>query len=50
LPEHLETSLRLNPRSRLGGLSFNIGIAHFCSRRFDQALPMLLLAVDDDLS
>src|SRR5215813_4713570 len=48
--EHLETSRRLNPRARVGGLSANIGIAHFCSRRFDQALPMLLLSVHDDPS
>jgi adenylate cyclase len=48
--EHLETARRLNPRARVGGLSANIGIAHFCSRRFDQALPMLLLAVHDDPS
>jgi len=48
--EHLETSRRLNPRARVGGLSANIGIAHFCSRRFDQALPMLRLAVHDDPS
>jgi tetratricopeptide (TPR) repeat protein len=48
--EHLETSRRLNPRARVGGLSANIGIAHFCSRRFDQALPMLLLAVHADPS
>jgi TolB-like protein len=48
--EHLETSRRLNPRARVGGLSENIGIAHFCSRRFDQALPKLLLAVHDDPS
>jgi adenylate cyclase len=48
--EHLETSRRLNPRARVGGLSANIGIAHFCGRRFDQALPMLRLAVHDDPS
>ena len=48
--EHLETSRRLNPRARVGGLSANIGIAHFCSRRFNQALPMLRLAVHDDPS
>jgi len=48
--EHLETSRRLNPRARVGGVSEHIGIAHFCSRRFDQALPMLLLAVHDDPS
>jgi adenylate cyclase len=48
--EHLETSRRLNPRARIGGLSANIGIAHFCSRRFDQALPMLRLAVHNDPS
>ena len=48
--EHLETSRRLNPRARIGGLSANIGIAHFCGRHFDQALPMLRLAVHDDPS
>jgi TolB-like protein/class 3 adenylate cyclase len=48
--KHLETARRLNPRARVGGLSENIGIAHFCSRRFDQASPMLLLAVHDDPS
>jgi adenylate cyclase len=48
--EHLETSRRLNPRARVGGLSANIGIAHFCSRRFSQALPMLRLAAHDDPS
>jgi len=48
--EHLEISRRLNPRARVGGLSANIGITHFCSRRFDQAPPMLLLAVHDDPS
>jgi tetratricopeptide (TPR) repeat protein len=48
--EHLETSRRLNPHARVGGLSENIGIAHFCSKRFDQALPKLLLAVQDDPS
>jgi adenylate cyclase len=48
--EHLETSRRLNPRARVGGLSANIGIAHFCRRRFDQALPLLRLAVHDDTS
>jgi adenylate cyclase len=48
--EHLETSLRLNPRARVGGLSFNLGVAHFISQRFDQAVPKLLLAIQDDPS
>jgi TolB-like protein len=48
--EHIETSRRLNPRARVGGLSFNIGIALFFGRRFDEALPNLLLAVEEDPS
>src|ERR687893_2525462 len=46
--EHVEASLRLSPRARIG-LAYNlIGIAHFFSRRFDQAVPKLLLAIQED--
>ncbi len=46
---HGEMSLRLSPRAGAGGSTrLIIGAAHFFARRFDQALPMLLLAVRDD--
>jgi len=46
--EHVETSLRLSPRARLGmGFSI-IGTAHFVSRRFEEAVGKLLLAIQDD--
>jgi tetratricopeptide (TPR) repeat protein len=46
--EHLEAALRLSPRARVGGALLNIGFAHFLSRRFDQAVPRLLLAIQED--
>jgi tetratricopeptide (TPR) repeat protein len=46
--EHIETSQRLSPRARTGASTFVIGAAHFYSRRFDQAVPNLLLAIQDD--
>jgi adenylate cyclase len=46
--EHLETALRLSPRSRIGSSMSVIGAAHFYARRFDEALPKLLLAAQDD--
>jgi adenylate cyclase len=48
--EHLEAALRLSPRARTGTTFFNIGAAHFCSHRFDEALPKLLLAIQEDPS
>jgi len=48
--EHVETSLRLSPRSRIGTSLIQIGAAHFFSRRFDEAVPKLLLAVQEDPS
>jgi adenylate cyclase len=47
--EHLETALRLSPRVRVGSLSM-IGAAHFYARRFDEAVPKLLLAIQHDPS
>jgi TolB-like protein/class 3 adenylate cyclase len=47
--EHFETALRLSPRARIGSLSM-IGAAHFYARRFDAAVPKLLLAIQDDPS
>jgi adenylate cyclase len=46
--EHLEAALRLSPRARVGVPLFNIGLAHFVSRRFDEAVPKLLVAIQQD--
>jgi tetratricopeptide (TPR) repeat protein len=46
--EHLEASLRLSPRARIGTPLVNIGAAHFFARRFDEAAPKLLLAIQED--
>jgi adenylate cyclase len=46
--EHAEASLRLSPRARIGSSLSFIGAAHFLSRRFDEAVPKLLLAIQDD--
>jgi adenylate cyclase len=48
--EHLEAALRLSPGARVGTTLSNIGMAHFFSRRFDEAVPKLLLAIQDDPS
>jgi adenylate cyclase len=48
--EHLEASLRLSPRAHIGSSSFVIGAAHFLSRRFDEAVPKLLFAIQEDPS
>jgi TolB-like protein/class 3 adenylate cyclase len=48
--EHLEASLRLSPRARIGTSFTAIGFAHFLSRRFDEAVPKLLLAIQEDPS
>jgi TolB-like protein len=46
--ECLETALRLSPRARVGTTLHIIGMAHLLARRFDQAEPKLLLALQDD--
>jgi tetratricopeptide (TPR) repeat protein len=48
--EHGEASLRLSPRARVGSTFFMIGVAHFLSRRFDEAVPKLLLAIQENPS
>jgi adenylate cyclase len=48
--EYLETSLRLSPRARVGTTILNIGLAYFVTGRSDEAVPKLLLAIQDDLS
>jgi len=47
---HNETSLRLSPRARIGPALCVIGGAHFFARRFDLAVPTLLLAIQEDSS
>ena len=46
--ERLEAALRLSPQARIGWGLMVIGMAHFLSRRFDQAVPKLLLAIQED--
>ena len=46
--ESLEISLRLSPRGRFGQVFSALGVALFFARRFDDALPKLLLAIQDD--
>jgi adenylate cyclase len=48
--EHEEASVRLSPRARVGMSGAVIGRAHFLSRRFAEAVPKLLLAVQSDPS
>jgi adenylate cyclase len=46
--EHSETSLRLSPRARIGSSLACIGNGHFLRRRFAEATPKLLLAIQED--
>ena len=48
--EHVAVSLRLSPRARVGNSLAVIGRAHFLNRRFNEAVPKLLLAIQDDPS
>jgi adenylate cyclase len=48
--EHAEAALRLSPRARVGSPLNVIAYAHFYSRRFDVAVPKLLLGIQDDPS
>jgi TolB-like protein len=47
---HVETSLRLSPRARVGTAVAIIGEAHFLAHRFEEAAPYLLLAIQEDPS
>ena len=47
---HAETSLRLSPRAQVGSPLGVIGTAHFFARRFDEAVPKLILAIRQDPS
>jgi adenylate cyclase len=46
--EHIETSLRLSPRERIGLPLAVMGIAYFCKHRFDEAAGKLLLSIQDN--
>jgi adenylate cyclase len=46
--ERLETAQRLSPRGRVGFVGFNIGLAYFLMRRFEEALPRLQLAIQNE--
>src|SRR5262249_50524567 len=48
--EHFETSLRLSPRARVRTSFSAMGLAYFLNRRFDEAVPKLLLAIQEDPS
>jgi adenylate cyclase len=45
--EHVETSLRLSPRERMGTPLSAIGEAYFFKREFDKAVSKLLLSIQD---
>ena len=46
--EHIETSLRLSPRERMGQPLDHIGRAYFFKHQFDEAASKLLLAIQDN--
>jgi tetratricopeptide (TPR) repeat protein len=46
--EHFEAALRLSPRARVGSTLVGMGAAHFFARRFDEAVPRLLLAMHEN--
>ncbi len=46
--EHIETSLRLSPRERIGTSLLSMGAAYFFKHRFDEAAANLLLAIQDN--
>jgi len=48
--EHFEAALRFSPRARIGWAVAGIGGALFFSRRFDEAVAKLLVAIQEDPS
>jgi adenylate cyclase len=48
--ERAEAALRLSPRARIGTSLLIIGSAHLFRRRFDEAVPKLRLAIQQDPS
>jgi adenylate cyclase len=45
--EHIETSVRLSPRKRIGSTLFVVGMAYFFKRQFDEAASQLLASLQD---
>ena len=45
--EHAETAMRLSPRDRVGPTFSIIGNAHFFAQRFEEAVPRLLLTIQE---
>ena len=45
--QHFETSMRLNPRGQRGYHLGGVGMAHFVSRRFDAALAVLRISLEE---
>ena len=48
--EHVEAAVRLSPRARIGTSMSVLGGAYFLAQRFDEAVPKLLLAIQEDPS
>ena len=48
--KHIDASLRLSPLARVGPSLLVIGVAYFYSRRFNEAVPKLLLAIQESPS
>jgi tetratricopeptide (TPR) repeat protein len=48
--ERVEAALRLSPRARVGASMSVVGAAHLMAGRFDEAVPKLLLAIQEDPS
>ena len=46
--QHAEAALQLSPRGRIGLVYNVIGGALMCARRFNEAIPKLLLAIQDE--
>jgi adenylate cyclase len=46
--EHMEAAMRLSPRARIDSSLTNLGLAHMLCRRFDKAVPQLLLVMQAD--
>src|SRR6516165_7067427 len=46
--EHIETSLRLSPRERMGSPLSLMGLAYFFRRQYEEAKAKLLLAIQDN--
>jgi len=48
--EDVEKAARLSPQIRFGNSNIQLGLADFLARRFDEAIPKLLVAIQEDPS